>query len=106
MNSAHEFFEGLIAQDLQEILNAAAGPDSLLREAAGAKKPASGKPACKPAEKPKTGQLCRDKDRDKKDDTEGPTCSTDGKSCRPKKKTDAFLPGVEGWSSPPALPPA
>jgi hypothetical protein len=102
MKTTHEFFQGLIAQDFQEILNAAPAPDALRREAAGAKKPASGKPVCKPAEKPKTGAYCKGDEGSQP--TQDPSCSCDS-SCRPaKKKTGAFLPSLPGWSSPPAPP--
>lgn len=82
MKTLPELFQGVIAQDFQEILYADLSPDAGLGEV-----------ACKAKTPSKT-------------DTLSPQCTTLKKKCKGKKKRKAaaFLPAVPGWCSPPAPP--
>ena len=87
MKTLPEFFQGSIAQNLQDILDAdhalVAAPGELASEAKKKKKKK------KTSSHRGTGAGCTRPDR-----------------CPPKKKkkADSFMPGVPGWSSPPAPP--
>ena len=75
MKTPPEFFQGPIAQDFAGIADFDRSP---AREA---------------KKSPKTTP-----------DTKNPPCSIEARLCKKKKKADAFLPAVEGWSMPPAPP--
>lgn len=89
MNTLPEFFQGPIAQDFHDILDAELDPD-LSQEAAGSKSAAKKKKPAKKDHPPACNTTI--------------ACSTEVAACKTKKKADAFLPGVAGWSSPPAPP--
>jgi hypothetical protein len=106
MQTVPEFFQGLIAQDFQENLDA-----DLLREAASgelaakAKKPQkSCTPSCKDKPTPPgcSGVGCPSKEKNK---PTPPGCTGHkDRRCKTPKRKAAFLPEVEGWSIPPAPP--
>jgi hypothetical protein len=121
MRTLPEFFQGSITQDLHGILDAEPWREAASGElAAKAKKPAKTGAPCK--DHPKTpgttctpGKLpCKGKGKASckpicnTEPTAGVTCGTacsGKKPCKPpKKKAAAFLPDVEGWSTPPAPP--
>ena len=116
MQTLPEFFQGSVAQDFQGILDADPPPEAAPGELAceAKKPPKTCAPACKNPP-PTPGIGCTDKVRceGKKPTTCAPPCKippptpgigcTDKRACI-KKKAVAFLPGVPGWSSPPAPP--
>jgi len=98
MQTVPEFFQGSIAQDFQAILDA-----DLLREAS------SGELACKAKGPPRSpAPQCTSPVRCNKSApkcSNNKACTSRNDKCKPpKKKAAAFLPGVEGWSIPPAPP--
>jgi hypothetical protein len=106
MNTLPEFFQGLIARDLQEILTAEADEEKKKKK----KKPSH------PHEPPKSTKTCSVSNICPQKTTK--TCSVPTSICRqkttqkcsvpvircPKKKADVFAPGIPGWSCPPAPP--
>jgi hypothetical protein len=88
MRTVPEFIHGSITQDFQGILDAEPLTEAASDElAAKAQTPAkTGSPVCK-QEKPQSGKTCTDK-----------------APCKTKKEAASFVPGVEGWSIPPAPP--
>jgi len=103
MQTLPEFFQGLIAQDFQGILDADRSPEAASGELAGKAK--------KPPKTPGVGCSVNKVACKKKSTTRAPLCKqhSPGVGCSPpdrpkKKKAAAFLPDVQGWSIPPAPP--
>src|ERR1022692_3332816 len=99
MKPLPEFFQGSIAQDFPGILHVDDAPDVCKGKKSPKIPPNTSRPQC-------TNRMpCTQKSPSSPPNTKRPPCTRVRDLCHKKKKAaDAFVPGAEGWSIPPAPP--